>query len=277
MNKSSLPRLEVPRLSADMRWELPKSAMAKWNAGLQAKAGENTIGVYEAIGADWLGEGVTAKSVAAQLEAIGNERVTVIINSPGGDVFEGFAIYNLLRDHPRKVTVRVIGVAASAASLIAMAGDSIQIARAGFLMMHNIWVGAVGNRNELRALADMLEPFDAALAEVYALRASMDPAEIAALLDRETWLSGTQAVESGFADELLPADQVEEKKAGADGASALRRIDAALRSQGLTRSERRALMKQAKGMPGAAEDPMQDAGDDATALLSFLNSISEPQ
>ncbi|MBN0106041.1 Clp protease ClpP, partial [Pseudomonas aeruginosa] len=93
---------------------------------------------YEPIGYDWwTGEGVTAKRIAGALRAIGGDvDVTVNINSPGGDVFEGLAIYNLLREHKGKVTVRVLGLAASAASFIAMAADEVKIARAGFLMIH---------------------------------------------------------------------------------------------------------------------------------------------
>jgi len=282
MNKRALPKLQVPHAAAGLGWEPPKSVMARWNAALQARQAENTIGIYEPIGADmWTGEGVTAKNVAKQLRNIGDQQVNVDINSPGGDVFEGFAIYNLLRDHPRKVTVRVVGMAASAASLIAMAGDEIQVARAGFLMIHNIWVYTAGNRNELRALADMLEPFDAALADVYAARSGIDKAEIAALLDKETWLSGEQAVADGFADALMPADQVKEDKDPAiDANAALRRIDVALAKQGIPRSERRALLNQIKGTPDAALEPTHDAGDemraDARAFVESIGSIIKP-
>jgi ATP-dependent Clp protease, protease subunit len=282
MNKLTLPKLQLPQAVAGLGWELPKSALARWNAGLQARQAENTIGIYEPIGADpWTGGGVTAKTVAKQLRDIGDQQVNVDINSPGGDVFEGFAIYNLLRDHPRKVTVRVVGMAASAASLIAMAGDSIQVARAGFLMIHNIWVYTAGNRNELRAIADMLEPFDSALADVYVARSGIDKTDIAAMLDKETWLSGEQAVEDGFADTLMPADQVKEDKGNTpDANAALRRIDVALAKQGMPRSERRALLNQIKGTPDAAREPTHDAGDEMRAeareFVESLGSIIKP-
>lgn len=276
MSKRGMPKLPLSKLSADVRWELPKSALTRWNGDLQARQADNTIAIYDPIGADWFGEGVTAKKVADQLKAFGDQQVNVDINSPGGDVFEGFAIYNILRDHPRKVTVRVIGMAASAGSLIAMAGDEIQIARAGFMMMHNIWTVAMGNKNEFRALADLLEPFDAALADVYATRSGADLAAVVDMLDKETWLSGTQAIEQGFADELLPADQVEEKTDPATKANAaLRRLDVVLAKSGMPRSERRALLKQVKGMPNAAlDEPTHDAGEAVSNYLNFLNSIS---
>ncbi|KLB48562.1 peptidase, partial [Xanthomonas euvesicatoria] len=104
--------------------------------------------------------GVTARRVAGALRAMGKGPVTVNVNSPGGDMFEGLAIYNLLREHDGEITVKVLGLAASAASIIAMAGDTVQIARAGFLMIHNAWVMAVGNRNDLIEVADTLKPFD---------------------------------------------------------------------------------------------------------------------
>ncbi|HCF5801664.1 TPA: Clp protease ClpP, partial [Pseudomonas aeruginosa] len=104
---------------------------------------------------------------AGALRAIGGDvDVTVNINSPGGDVFEGLAIYNLLREHKGKVSVNIIGLAASAASFIAMAGDEIRIGRAAFLMIHNAWLIAMGNRNDLREIADWLEPFDMTLADI---------------------------------------------------------------------------------------------------------------
>src|SRR5690606_30844040 len=99
---------------------------------------ERTIGIYDVIGQDfWTGEGVTAKRVAAALRSMGAGPVTVYINSPGGDVFEGLAIYNLLREHKGEVTVKVMGLAASAAPVIEMAGDVVQVPRARFLMILN--------------------------------------------------------------------------------------------------------------------------------------------
>jgi ATP-dependent protease ClpP protease subunit len=96
---------------------------------------------------------ITAKGVAAQLRAIGDRPVEVQINSPGGDMFEGFAIYNVLREHPQAITVKIMGMAASAASIIAMAGDTIEIGAASFIMIHNCEVVAVGNRHDMAETA----------------------------------------------------------------------------------------------------------------------------
>ncbi|HYI43671.1 MAG TPA: head maturation protease, ClpP-related, partial [Sphingomicrobium sp.] len=125
-------------------------------AGIRAVAvGDNVITMFGEIGEDfWSDNPITAKKVAAQLRAIGDRPVEVQINSPGGDMFEGIAIYNVLREHPQEITVKVMGMAASAASIIAMAGDRIEIGAASFLMIHNCWVMAIGNRHDMRETAD---------------------------------------------------------------------------------------------------------------------------
>ena len=152
--------------------EIKPLALKRWNPGIRAASEEeHSISIYDVIGQDpWSGEGVTTKRIAAALRSVNGDDVTVNINSPGGDMFEGLDIYNLLRDYSGKVTVKVLGLAASAASIIAMAGDEIRIARAGFLNIHNCWIVALGNRQDLLEVASRLEPFDQAMAEIYATR-----------------------------------------------------------------------------------------------------------
>jgi ATP-dependent Clp protease protease subunit len=149
-----------------------EGALDRWNPAVRAASeSEPSISIYEVIGEDpWTGGGVTVKRIDAALRAIGNKDVIVNINSPGGDVFEGIAIYNRLREHQGQITVKVLGLAASAASVIAMAGDNVQIGASSFLMIHNAWVLAIGNRHDMREVADFLEPFDRALADVYVAR-----------------------------------------------------------------------------------------------------------
>lgn len=190
--------------------EIKPLALKRWNPGIRAASeDEHSISIYDAIGQDpWSGEGVTTKRIAAALRSWNGADVTVNINSPGGDMFEGLAIYNLLRDYSGKVTVKVLGLAASAASIIAMAGDEIRIARAGFLNIHNCWVVALGNRQDLLEVASRLEPFDQAMAEIYATRTGSRLSAMQQLMDADTWLNGSAAVEQGFADQLLAADAV---------------------------------------------------------------------
>ncbi|MFH5927072.1 head maturation protease, ClpP-related [Roseomonas xinghualingensis] len=262
-------------------------ALDHWNPGIRAagESGNNVITMYDVIGEDfWSGGGVTAKRVAAALRSIGERDVEVHLNSPGGDMFEGIAIYNMLREHPAKVTVKVLGLAASAASIVAMAGDEIQIGAASFLMIHNCWVMAVGNRFDMKETAEWLEPFDKAMADVYAARSGQDRAKVeewmAAGGGDGTYFSGSQAVDLGFADAVLSADAMTESpEARADGRakSDLLRAEIALCGK-MPRTEARALLNKIKGKPDAALDtPKPDAGDlswvgAAADLSSFLRS-----
>ncbi|WP_210484151.1 MULTISPECIES: head maturation protease, ClpP-related [Pantoea] len=255
MTVKSLPAAPEGRPFARENRDLPSSAMDRWNGGIKAaKSDENSISVFDVIGADWYGDGVTASRIAAALRSIGGADVTVNINSPGGDMFEGLAIYNLLREYEGKVTVKVLGLAASAASIIAMAGDEVQIGRGAFLMIHNCWVYAMGNRHDLQQIAADMVPFDKAMNDIYGARTGLDAATIDAMMDAETYIGGSDAVEKGFADRLLAADEI------ADGddspAAALRKLDAMLAKTDAPRSERRKLLKALTGgKPGAAATP----------------------
>lgn len=255
MTVKSLPAAPEGRPFARENRDLPSSAMERWNGGIKAaKSDDNSISVFDVIGADWYGDGVTASRIAAALRSIGGSDVTVNINSPGGDMFEGLAIYNLLREYEGKVTVKVLGLAASAASIIAMAGDEVQIGRGAFLMIHNCWVCAMGNRHDLQQIAADMVPFDKAMNDIYSARTGLDAATIDAMMDAETYIGGSDAVEKGFADRLLAADEI------ADGddspAAALRKLDAMLAKTDAPRSERRKLLKALTGgKPGAAATP----------------------
>src|SRR5690554_2156473 len=200
MTIRNLPGAPEGRQRSAVRWDISARAFARWDAGVRAADddADRSISIYDVIGYDyWTGEGVTAKRIAGALRALGKGPVTVNVNSPGGDMFEGLAIYNLLREHDGEVTVKILGLAASAASVIAMAGDTVQIARAGFLMIHNAWIYAAGNRNDLREFADYLEPFDAAMADIYAARTGDSNKAIQKLMDSETWIGGSDAIDRG--------------------------------------------------------------------------------
>ena len=244
---------------------------------------DNVITIFDTIGEDWwTGEGVTAKSIARQLKAIGGD-VEVQINSPGGDVFEGFAIYNLLREHPHNVHVKVIGMAASAASVIAMAGDTIAVGASAFIMIHNCWVVAVGNRHDMRETADFLEPFDMALRDLYVARTGQKPADVARWLDAETYMNGNEAVQRGFADELLPADAVVDDPQAAvhdHDVNAVRAMELTLLASGLSRTEARAKIQEIKGAKlgaGAGDGKLDAANGEqkewAEAAQGFLASL----
>lgn len=248
--------------------------MTRWDTSISAKSDDATITIYDAIGSDgWSDSGVTAKRVSAALRAIGEREITVSINSPGGDFFEGLAIYNLLREHPHKVVVKVVGLAASAASVIAMAGDEVQVAKSGFLMIHNAWAFVVGNKEDMWGAADILDGFDKAMADLYATATGMDSKKIAELMDAETWMSGQSAVDQGFATGLLPADEVVESDDSKGSMAAVRKIDNILAKQGVSRAERKDLLNQIKGgTPGAAATVMPGA-DLGEAAWTLINSM----
>lgn len=281
MSLKNLPEIRAERLPKVCAFEPDPEAIERWNAGIMAaqQTPENTISILDVIGEDfWTGGGVTSKRVAAALRGIGDQEVFVDLNSPGGDFFEGVAIYNALRAHPHKVTVRILGLAASAASVIAMAGDEIQIGKAGFFMVHNAWVVAIGNRHDLAEAAKVMEPFDDAMATVYSDRAGVKKSKAAEWMDNETWFNGEQAVVEGLADAFLPADQVVEDKtkaAAGRAVNATRRIDAQLAKSGIPRSERRALLNEVKGgMHDAAATVTHDADDLATALQQLRSTLN---
>jgi ATP-dependent protease ClpP protease subunit len=256
----------------------------KWSAdaaGVRPAAleqGDAVITMFDVVGEDfWSGGGITAKKVAAQLRAIGDRPVEVQINSPGGDMFEGIAVYNVLREHPQPITVKVMGMAASAASIIAMAGDTIEVGAASFIMIHNCWVLAMGNRHDMRETAEFLEPFDQAMVDVYAQRSGQDAKNISKWMDDETFMSGSTAIDRGFADALLGADamKVDDKAQARDReVNDLRAMELQLVSAGNTRSEARARINKIKGTPGAAQDDATPgAGADWSGLSGLLATL----
>lgn len=266
------PAAFEPPATPKLDMTAPPSALERWDAvaGLRAagEEGDNVITMYESIGYDpWTGGGVTAKRVSAALRSIGKRDVEVRINSFGGDLFEGVAILNMLVAHPGAVTVKVIGMAASAASLIAMAGDELLMGRASFLMIHNCWSIAIGNKGDFRRAADDMEQFDAAMAGVYAERSGQDRKKVEAWMDAESYFGGERAVELGFADALLDDSDITNDTAAASLAqsvNAVRRADNLMARAGASRSERRDLLKNLTGgKPGAAPSGMPGAADTA--------------
>lgn len=272
MSKRNL--LPVANFNAKEKGGISPLAFDRWNPAIKASdENDNTIGIYDPIGYDyWDDSGVTAKRISAALRSLDGADVVVNINSPGGDVFEGLAIYNLLREYKGHVTVRVLGVAASAASFIAMAADEIQIARAGFFMIHNAWTGLWGNRNDLRETADFLEQIDDTIADIYHVRSGLSMDELKADMDKERWINGRDAIDSGFADAFLPSDVVvEDTKNFTKEKVAAHKADILLAKAGMSRSSRRELIQDLKGTPGATNQATPSASNDV--LESVLQSM----
>lgn len=179
----------------------PKSPLQIVMKGEKAAA----IYIYADIGESWWGDGVTAKTIADELKALGAvDSIDVHINSYGGDVFDGLAIYRQLVEHKATITTHIDGIAASAASVIAMAGSTIKISEGGFLMIHDAWTIAVGNAKELRDTAERIDVTSGELAKLYAARSGKkSEQEVRDLMLAETWFTAQEAVDAGLADEVM--------------------------------------------------------------------------
>lgn len=173
------------------------------------KKGE--IFIYgDIVSEEWFANEVTAPGFKQQLDELGNvSEIDVHINSSGGNVFEGHAIYNMLKIHKAKINIYIDALAASIASVIAMSGDTIFMHKNSFLMIHNSWIMTVGNAKELRDTADLLDKTDEASNQAYLDRAlNISEEELKELLDAETWLTASEALEKGFIDEILEPNEI---------------------------------------------------------------------
>lgn len=280
MSLRKLPEAKTFQRPQNFQFDAPSDVLAKWAETPMAAASDddNTITMFDVIGEDfWSGGGVTAKRISAALRSIGRQDVVVKINSPGGDMFEGIAIYNLLRDHPAKVTVEVLGWAASAASIIAMAADEIRMGLGSFIMVHNAWGMVVGNRHDMRDAAELFDGFDAAIADIYEARTGMKRDEIVKLMDAETFMGPSEAMKNGFAD--VVDDGIEagtgEAKNMDRGLMARRQTEAALARAGFSRETRsEMLLEMGVGARDAAHKPaVRDAGIDPAALQRLIETI----
>lgn len=219
-------------------------------------------------GTSWYEDTVTPSAFREELDAHAGESIQVEINSPGGDVFAGFEIYNMLLAHRGSVRVRVTGMAASAASIVAMAADpgALCMCEASMMMIHNPWTWAGGNSTELREQADVLDMIRDVMVSCYMHRFSGEQTDLEAMLDRETWLTPQRAMEHGLCDEIETA----EDGSGEDtlSASAMAgRYAAMSRAQMEEIRERFGAKKEAERQP----EPM--AADEAAKLLREADAM----
>ena len=162
-----------------------------------------TIQIFDQIGEDWFSNsGVTAKSFADTLQAVGPGPLNVEINSPGGNVWDGLAIYNMLCGRQASVTTKVVGVAASIASIIALAGDEVEIADAALMMIHDPSGLAAGTSDDMRKMADALDQHAAILSGVYEKKTGKTATAIRSAMKAETWFTSAEAIDFGLADSI---------------------------------------------------------------------------
>jgi ATP-dependent Clp protease protease subunit len=226
--------------------------------------------------------GVSAKDFSAQLKnATGN--VVLRINSPGGDVFQGIAIYNALLAHQGSVRVEILGVAASAASVIAMAGDEIAMAENAFIMIHNAWSLTIGNQEDHDNASDILGQIDQSLASTYAKRTGINIKAVSQMMDAETWLDAQNAKANGFATEII-ANQSPNARfdisvyanapaeltgidTGIDPTDInIRELENILREAGIPRRKAKALAAYGIKTP----DDLRDADDEVSDLAAYF-------
>lgn len=163
---------------------------------------------------DWLGmEATSPKKISDALRDAGGEDVEIHINSPGGDVFAGSEIYTLLRAYSGKVKVKILGIAASAASVIAQAGES-EISPTGMFMIHNVKTWSSGDYRDMEYTAEALKAANESIINAYMAKTGMTQEELQGLMDRETYMAAARAVEYGFVDKVMFAEQAPELRNG---------------------------------------------------------------
>jgi ATP-dependent Clp protease protease subunit len=171
---------------------------------------EADILIYGDIGESFFTEeSITAKSFKAEIDKIGEvKQLNIYINSAGGNVVDGQAIYSMLKRHTANKTVYIDGLAASIASVIAMAGNQIKIPRNAMIMIHNAWGVVGGNAKELRKMSDVLDKVDETIKVVYAEKTGLSIENITQLMEAETWMTAEEAISKGFADELITEKKI---------------------------------------------------------------------
>lgn len=209
-----------------------------------AADGSAEILLYDEIGY-W---GVTAKDFAGVLAGISAPAITVRINSPGGDVFDGLAMYNSLKAHPATINTVVDGLAASAASFIMLAGDTVTMAENSLVMIHKAWAIGIGNADDMTALSGTLSKIDGQIAGMYAAKNGKSVDENLAAMAAETWMTSDEAKEFGLVDSVV----------GDDEAAAKARASLAIRPQASAKL--------------AVYDPDGDGDDDAAEAVSLITN-----
>ncbi len=182
-----------------------------WNWVRNEDTGSRTLVLNGQISDEtWFGDEVTPGLFRDELQSCEGD-ITVWINSPGGDVFAAAQIYNMLMEYPGNVDVRIDGIAASAASVIAMAGNKVSMSPVAMMMIHNPMTVAMGDKKVMQQAIDMLDEIKESIINAYELKTGQTRTKIAHMMDAETWFNAKKAVELGFADDILYAGDSDKK------------------------------------------------------------------
>ena len=176
---------------------------------IQAKASSDIVDIYifDEIGAF----GLNAQSFIEEIKEFKNSPINLHINCVGGDVFDGMAIYNILKKRTAETTVYIEGIAASMGSVIALAADKVVMAENSLFMIHNAWGGAMGESKELKKTANLLEKISNEIADIYIKKTNLPYDKVKEMMDEETWLNADEALELGFIDSISDAIKVAAK------------------------------------------------------------------
>ncbi len=178
--------------------------MKQWYKINNAAEETAEIMIFEQIGKDfWTGDGIDAKSFVNDLKGVKAKKINIDINSPGGSVFDGNAIYNALKAHKAHKHVKISGIAASISSVIAMAGDTIEMPENAMMMIHDPWSFAMGNSDEMMKQAEVLDKIKEGLVSAYVNRTGNDEKTVSKWMTDETWLTAKEAKEHGFCDTIM--------------------------------------------------------------------------
>lgn len=272
--------------------------MKKWFK-IENKADKAEIWIYEQIGEDfWSGGGTTAKSFQKEFAGIKASQIDLHINSPGGEVFDGLTIYNLIKQHPANVTTYIDGLAGSIASVIALAGDKVIMAENALYMIHQPWGRAIGNAEELRKMAATLDKVSDSIRMAYIDKSGKDMQEINDMMSAETWFSAQEAKEYGFVDEITEEMDMAAcarfapimakygfkkiPKSIANKPENERDLESILRDAGYTRKEAKSIIAcgfkgvlRDVGQPEKAQlaDPLRDAGQTQTVKRDRVSEL----
>ena len=188
--------------------------MTQWKINNMAAGNEAELLIYGDIGVDWFGEGNDPKAFAQAISQITAPVLNIRINSYGGDLFAGQAIHSIIKSFTGTKKVYIDGIAASAASIIAMAGDEVIMPANAMLMIHNAFTAAYGDSEDFKKLAADMEKMNTAIVASYQKKTGMDEAKLKEMMNAETWLTAKEAVEMGFADTLVDAMEIAAKLDG---------------------------------------------------------------
>lgn len=188
---------------ADLIPEIPKN----FTVTTDTENDETILTIYGDIGESWWYESTSAGDIDRALKEVKTSNITVRLNSPGGDAFDGITIYNRLKDHSAKVKIIVDGWACSAASIIAMAADELIMNTGSMMMVHEAWTIKAGSKSELQKTVDMMAKLDESLLDIYMMKAQCTRDEMKQFVDNETWFTADEAIELGFATKVEDVEE----------------------------------------------------------------------